>query len=42
MGTKGKNYVVDNDRIVLIKLKTEENDLVIIHTCQLLGTKMKK
>jgi len=32
MGTKVKNYLIYNDRIMHIKLKTDENDLVIIQT----------
>jgi len=31
-GQSVKNYMLDNDRIMLIRLKTEENDLVIIQT----------
>jgi len=32
MGIKGKNSLLFNDRIMLIKLKTDENDLVIVQT----------
>jgi hypothetical protein len=32
LGTKGKKYLLYNDRIMLIKLKADENDLVIIQT----------
>ena len=31
-GQRVKNYLLYNDRIMLIKLKTDENDLVIIQT----------
>ena len=40
MGTKGKNYLLYNDRIMLIKLKTDEKDLVIIQTY--MAIRMKK
>jgi len=32
LGTKGKKYLLHHDRIMLINLKTDENDLVIIQT----------
>ena len=32
-GQRIKNSLLYNDRVMLVKLKTDENDLVIIQTC---------